>query len=168
VLLIPDKILNNLNDITTEMLKTEGIRGLILDIDYTLAPKSMALPEETVKQFVEQLKSAGIMLYLISNNHKNRVSIFAHELGLPYIFNGLKPLPWAFLKALREMGLEKNQVVAVGDQIYTDVCGAHMAGIKAWLVLPAWQVSSCFYKLRSGFEKPFISRYYKIKGDKLK
>jgi HAD superfamily phosphatase (TIGR01668 family) len=164
VLLLPDIIFEKLSDITAEVLSENGIRGLILDIDYTLAPKSMPLPEETVIEFIRQLKEGGVSLYIISNNHKNRVSKFAQALGLPFICNGLKPFPHAFLRAVREMGLEKKQVAAVGDQIYTDVCGAHVAGVRAWLVLPAEAGKSLFYKLRNGLEKPFISRYYKNEG----
>jgi HAD superfamily phosphatase (TIGR01668 family) len=161
VLLLPDKIFKELSDITAEILSAEGIRGLILDIDYTLAPKSMSLPEDTVREFIEQLKSAGVVLYIISNNHRNRVSRFAQALGLPYISNGFKPFPRSFLRAVRAMGLERSEVAAVGDQIYTDICGAHLAGLKAWLLLPVGLKKSFLYRLRGGLEKPFISKYYK-------
>jgi HAD superfamily phosphatase (TIGR01668 family) len=164
VLLLPDRIFKKLSDITAAVLVEEGVKGLILDIDYTLAPKSMLLPEEAVKEFIENLKSAGVGLYIISNNHRNRVSRFAQALGLPYICNGLKPFPRSFLKAARRMGLEKSQVAAVGDQIYTDVFGAHAAGIRAFLILPGGMSRSFFYRLRGFFEKPFINRYYKNEG----
>jgi HAD superfamily phosphatase (TIGR01668 family) len=168
MLLLPDKIFNALSDITADILTAEGIKGLILDIDYTLAPKYMPLPEDTVREFIEQLKSAGVRLYIVSNNSRDRVSRFAQVLGLPYISHGFKPFPRSFARAVRRMGLEKSEVAAVGDQIYTDVCGAHMAGLKAWLLLPTGPKKSFFYRLRGGLEKPFINRYYKNEGRHIK
>lgn len=161
---LPDRIFQTLSDITPAVLQEDGIKGLILDIDYTLAPKSVALPDEAVKAFIRSLKQQDVKLYIISNNHKNRVSLFAQALDLPYICNGFKPFPRSFRHAVQHMGLTCPQVAAVGDQIYTDVCGAHGAGLKAWMVLPMGSGRSVFYKLRRQFEKPFISRYYKNAG----
>lgn len=164
MLLIPDKIFDKLDDITVQVLETEGIRGLILDIDYTLAPKHSPLPDESVIKLIEELKILNIKLYLISNNHKNRVSIFAQALRLPYIYSGLKPFPRSFLRAVREMGLPKGEVACVGDQIYTDVLGAHLSGLRAWLLPEKSSRVSLPYRIRSTFEKPFIRSYYKKEG----
>lgn len=167
MLFAPDKIIGRLGEITAESLREAGVRGLILDIDYTLAPKSAPLPEKEASEFIENLLQAEVKLYLISNNHRNRVARFAQALGLPYICNGFKPFPRSFLRAVREMGLERDEVVAVGDQIFTDVVGAHLAGLKAYLVLPGGmggRGQSFFYRLRNLMEQPFIRGYYKRHG----
>jgi HAD superfamily phosphatase (TIGR01668 family) len=161
LLFTPDKIFEKISEITAELLEKESIKGLVLDIDYTLAPKSEPLPDEAIIEFVRSLKQAGIKLYIISNNHKNRVSKFSKALELDFICNGLKPFPLAFRRAAKEMGLSVHEVAAVGDQIYTDVYGAHVSGMRAWLVSPNGTNKSLLYALRRRLEMPFINRYYK-------
>ncbi len=157
MLLLPDKRFLNIAGITAERLKDEGVKGLVLDIDYTLASRRSPLPNSEIRTFIRSLQDAGVRLYILSNNHHNRVSRFAEALGLPYQANGCKPLPFAFRRAVRAMGLAKQEAVAVGDQIFTDVCGAHLAGLRAWMVAPyGGEDGSLFYRFRRSVEGPFI------------
>lgn len=161
--LVPDKIISGIGDITPSMLISENVEGLVLDIDNTLAPRHVPLPDEALKRWIAGLAAAKVKLYIISNNRSVRVSKFAHALGLPFKCNGMKPFPRSFRFAVHEMGLKKESVVAVGDQIYTDVLGAHAAGIRAWLVMPIDPHEHPLTKIRRHFEKPFLERYYKDK-----
>lgn len=157
MILVPDKRFLHISNITAELLTQESVRGLVLDIDYTLADKAAPLPDEEIRTFVRNLQQADIKLYILSNNHHNRVSRFARALGLPFRSNGLKPLPVAFSLAVKSMGLRKEEVVAVGDQIYTDVVGGHLAGLRVWMVAPyGGGGHSTFYRLRRRLEMPFI------------
>jgi HAD superfamily hydrolase (TIGR01458 family) len=45
-----------------------------------------------------------------------------------------KPNPYNFNLALGSMGLDKSQVIAVGDRVHTDVLGARNSGLRAILV----------------------------------
>jgi HAD superfamily hydrolase (TIGR01458 family) len=45
-----------------------------------------------------------------------------------------KPSPAMFYSALTDLGLEADDVVMVGDDIYNDVAGAQSAGIRGVLV----------------------------------
>lgn len=158
-MLVPDKVFAHIADITPALLAREGVKGLVLDVDETLAEKKTALPPQDIRTFVTGLREAGVGLYIVSNNHHNRVSRFAGALGLPYRSNGLKPLPLAFFAAVEALGLPKNQVAAVGDQIFTDVFGGHLAGLRVWLVSPyGGEPASPFYRFRHRFERPFIRR----------
>jgi HAD superfamily hydrolase (TIGR01458 family) len=53
--------------------------------------------------------------------------------GKPAVYLG-KPNPYNFVLALDSMGLEKHQVIVVGDRVHTDVLGARNAGLRAVLV----------------------------------
>nr|PZM90441.1 MAG: YqeG family HAD IIIA-type phosphatase [[Clostridium] cellulosi] len=159
--LVPDRIFSKINEITPEILEKEGIKALVLDIDNTLAPRYVELPDEALINWIASLKKVNIKLYIISNNRQNRVSKFSKALGLPFYCNGMKPFPRAFLRAVREMGVPRENVAAVGDQIYTDVAGAHLAGIKAWLVTPIDPRENIIFKIRRMLERPVINRYYK-------
>lgn len=157
MLLVPDKLFLHIAGITAERLVREGVRGMILDIDYTLAARNSPLPDSEIREFVKNMQQADIGLFILSNNHHNRVSKFARALGLPYRANGLKPLPFAFSGAVHAMGLKKEEVVAVGDQVFTDVCGGHLAGLRVWMVAPyGGGGHSFFYRFRRRLEMPFI------------
>jgi HAD superfamily phosphatase (TIGR01668 family) len=161
MIFLPDAVFGSLSEITPEYLRSAGINGLILDIDYTLAPKSSPLPDESTRQFVRGLQDGGIKLFIISNNHRERVSLFAGALGLDFICDSFKPLPSAFRKALRAMDMKKGEVAAVGDQIYTDVLGAHSAGLRALLLLEDESSRPLPYRLRRRLEKPFTGLYFR-------
>jgi uncharacterized protein len=161
---VPDRIFSDISEITPSLLKKEGVSGLVLDIDNTLAPCYVELPDDTLKEWIAGLRSLQVKLYIISNNRTNRVSKFSKALDVPYFCNGMKPFPRAFLRAVREMDIPRDHVAAVGDQIYTDVCGAHLAGIRAWLVNPIDPHETVIFKVRRWLELPFRNRYYKQKG----
>lgn len=162
--LVPDRIFCDINEITPSLLESEGVSALVLDIDNTLAPRYVELPDDALKDWIAQLRRTNIKLYIISNNRTNRVTKFASALDVPFFCNGMKPFPRAFLRAVREMGIPREHVAAVGDQIYTDVCGAHLAGIRAWLVNPIDPSENLIFRIRRRLEKPFLNRYYKQNG----
>lgn len=163
--LVPDRIFRNISEITPQLLESEGVSALVLDIDNTLAPRYVPLPDDTLKAWIASLRDTNVKLYIISNNRSNRVSRFAKALDVPYFCNGMKPFPGAFLRAVKEMGIERGKVAAVGDQIYTDVCGAHLAGIRAWLVNPIDpKRENILLRLRRRLERPFLKRYYRVNG----
>lgn len=159
MLLVPDKIFAHISRITPALLAREGVKGLALDVDETLAEKKRPLPLGDIRDFVQEMRAAGVRMHIVSNNHGRRVARFAQALSLPAIANACKPAPFAFSAAVRAMGLQKNEVAAVGDQIFTDVCGGHLAGLRVWLVAPyGGEPVSRFYRFRHRFEVPFIRR----------
>jgi hypothetical protein len=114
-----------------------NIKGIIFDIDNTLVPwGSWEIPEET-KVFIEKVKENKLKACLLSNTDKRDRALFvSRELRLPVIFMALKPLPFGFNRALKILNLKKEEVVSVGDQVFMDVWGSNIAGIKAILVKP--------------------------------
>lgn len=162
--LVPDRIFESIRDIDIAVLEKENIHALILDIDNTLAPRHADLPDEAIVTWVEGLKKADVKLYIISNNHQNRVARISKSLGLPFRCNGLKPFPHSFHRAVEEMSENRENCAAVGDQIFTDVLGSRLAGVKAWLVKPIDNNDGVLLKIRRYFESPFIKKYYTENG----
>lgn len=156
---VPDRIFNSIADIDSELLVRENIKGLILDIDNTMAPRQVLLPDKALLDWIAGLKKADIKLFVLSNNRMDRVSKFAKALDLPFIRFGMKPLPRSFHRAVRMMELPKSEVAAVGDQIFTDITGAHLAGLRAWLVLPIDKRETLSFRLRRALEAPVIRKY---------
>lgn len=54
--------------------------------------------------------------------------------GLEPVIVG-KPSPEMFVQAVRRMGLERDQVLAIGDRLDSDVLGASRAGLRSALIL---------------------------------
>ena len=50
--LIPDRLYDRYTDLTPQTLSRLGVRLLLCDLDYTLAPRSAARPDETLHQWL--------------------------------------------------------------------------------------------------------------------
>jgi HAD superfamily phosphatase (TIGR01668 family) len=117
-------------------LRRDGFRVVLVDLDNTLVPRdSEAIPDESAR-WVDGLKAEGLSGGLLSNNWHERVNAIAGALGLVAIPRALKPLPFAFRRAFRELSVEPEHVVVVGDQIFTDVLGGNLVGATTVLVDP--------------------------------
>lgn len=147
-------------DITPDILAKLGVRGLILDLDNTLTTHDNPVPGEGVLEWLDLMKKHGIRLMIVSNNHPPRVKPFADMLGLPFVSEGKKPLTKGFKEARKRMKLPMNTLAAVGDQIYTDVLGAWLFGIKMFYVDPIEHEKTAFFKVKRACEKPFLPKKY--------
>jgi len=58
------------------------------------------------------------------------------------------------------MGLPKEALVVVGDQIYTDILGANLFGVKSIYVKPMELEKTAFFKFKRFMEKPFLPQKY--------
>lgn len=146
--------------ITPVMLKTMGISGLLLDIDNTLTTHDNPEPAEGVEAWIASMKTAGIQLRLVSNNHPPRVEPFAQLLEITCICDSRKPLSDGFSRAMESMNLPKSQLCVVGDQIFTDILGANWFGVKSIYVPPMELETTAFFKFKRFMEKPFLPKHY--------
>jgi hypothetical protein len=76
------------------------------------------------------------MVCLVSNNWHERVNIVAGQLGFELVAKAVKPLPFAFLRALRKIGSCRANSAVVGDQLFTDVLGGKLLGMRTVMVAP--------------------------------
>ena len=150
---VPDKIYNSVYDIEYEMLKEIGIKALIFDIDNTLAPYELVEPDEKIKGLFEKLLNMGFKLYILSNNNKERVSLFMRKVDIPYRWRALKPLAFFIKKAMKTMNVKNAETCLVGDQLFTDVWGANRLRLFSVLVNPISQKEDKFVAFKRRFEK---------------
>lgn len=148
------------SDITPQKLRELGIKGLILDLDNTLTTHDNPVPADGILEWLDCMKKNNIRLMIVSNNHTPRVKPFADMLGLDFVSEGRKPLTKGFREASQKMNLPKNQLAAVGDQIYTDVLGANLYGIKMLYVQPIEHEKTNFFKFKRKMEKPFLPKNF--------
>ena len=62
-----------------------------------------------------------------------------------YLPEGKKPLSKGFKEAVAKMGMKKNEIAVVGDQIYTDVLGANLMNLKMLYVVPIEKEKTAFF-----------------------
>ena len=79
-------------DITPQFLKKNGIKGLILDVDNTLAKHDDQTPAAGITEWLDDMRKNDIKLIIVSNNHPERVRPFAEPLGLDFVSESGKPL----------------------------------------------------------------------------
>lgn len=165
-LFAPTVIFRGVDAITPEYLQKNGIRALILDVDNTLTGHgSQELPPQ-VAAWLEQMKKAGVGLMIASNNFEGRVAPFAARLGLGHCSFCCKPSPFGLARARRALGVEKEEIALVGDQIFTDALGANLYGIRVLLVQPMYADTKWTIRLKRRLETPVLDRYYR-RGGKL-
>lgn len=110
-----------------------GYRGLIFDIDQTLVNHGdPATPE--IEALFADLQRQGFKTMLLSNNDEERILDFTRNIDSPFIALADKPKPHAYHQALERLGLSAEEVIMIGDQVFTDVLGANRAGLASILV----------------------------------
>ena len=140
-LLEPDRYFSSLASIHIQQdLLGQGLTCVLLDIDNTLRSRATHDVPPSQRAWLARARDAGVRFCLLSNNWHGDVYRFAEALDLPIVAKACKPLPFAYGAALDRMGVSKEETVAIGDQLMTDVAGAHLMGPQAWLVLPLSEV----------------------------
>ncbi|MCL2884807.1 MAG: YqeG family HAD IIIA-type phosphatase [Oscillospiraceae bacterium] len=155
---------NAITAITVEELTALGARGLLLDIDNTLTRHRSQEIGEDVRAWLARMKAAGFAMTLVSNSTPRRVKPYADKLGLSCSYFSCKPLPLGYWRGVRRMKLKRKECVAIGDQVFTDVVGAKLAGVKCIQVMPVEMETG---KPFLGFKRKLEARIIRKKREKL-
>ena len=135
--LVPDQLYADYTAITPQMLQSWGIRLLLCDLDYTLAPRSVARPDKQVLAWVQAMKDAGIEVMILSNNRSSaRVEEFCKDMGITYVGHAGKPAKRGYREAMAKAGVTEKETAMLGDKLLTDVLGARRSGVLALMVEP--------------------------------
>ncbi|MBV9103126.1 MAG: YqeG family HAD IIIA-type phosphatase [Candidatus Eremiobacteraeota bacterium] len=135
-MLRPDGFAERLAGVSLERLADEGVRGIIVDLDNTLVGYGSSACDPLDSAWVHSAVSRGFRVVLLSNNFTGRVQRIGEALGVPTVASALKPLPTAFWRALAVLRTPRKATVVVGDQLFTDVLGARLCGLRAILTHP--------------------------------
>lgn len=154
----PTYVFNDVTEITADFLYAHNIKGLILDLDNTLTTHNNPTPPQSSLDWLDKMKKSGIKMMIVSNNSAERVTPFAKALGLHFVPNGKKPLTFGYTQAIKEMGIHKKNIAAVGDQIFTDILGSSLKGIRSLFVFPIEPETSLPFRFKRACEKPFLPK----------
>lgn len=124
-------------DIDFERLFDQGYRGVLLDVDNTVA-KQFGSVREGVSRLIRDLMRRGFTICIVSNNRsQTHVKEIAHQLGdIPYVMHAKKPASEGFLRALQIIGISPDNTIMVGDQITADIKGGNNCGLYTIQVNP--------------------------------
>ena len=143
-------------DISIEGLARRGVKLLLVDLDNTLVPYQVPLPDQALMNWRDELYAYGITLFILSNNRReHRPREFAEALEVPFIGHAGKPWKKSFYKAMEQMHVTPEQTALVGDQIFTVVLGGNRAGVTTILVKPIRLAGNPGRYLRYAVEIPF-------------
>jgi hypothetical protein len=142
-------------DIDLEALRAEGVRGLMLDLDNTLVDWNRNEVRPQVRAWLDVARAGGMRLSLVSNAIRGRrVKAIGAELALLVVTWALKPFPGGFRRAMALMGTGPADTCAIGDQVFTDMLGANLLGIRTILVTPLSPRESPHTRLIRLVERP--------------
>ncbi len=127
---------DTLPEVSLDALAAQGVRGIVVDLDNTVCAYHRPELAPGVAEWVAAARARGFALVMVSNNFTERVSAVGAQLGIAVVPNALKPLPFAFLRALRLLGTPRRDTVVIGDQLFTDVLGAKLVGCRTILTKP--------------------------------
>lgn len=158
-LFAPTVYRRRITDISVSLLKRLGVRGILLDIDNTLTTHDNPQIDTAVTAWLSAVQAAGFTAVVVSNNQAARVAPFAQKIGLSYQAKAAKPLPKGYRAAARMLGLPPRQCAVIGDQIFTDILGANLAGMPSILLEPIQaEVDQKFIVFKRRLERPLLNR----------
>jgi HAD superfamily phosphatase (TIGR01668 family) len=154
----PSLIVQDITTIDLALLKANGIRGFIFDLDNTImAPHTGAL-EQRIESWLVLLQAEGFKCLVLSNNKKADYCQLAEKvLNIPVISHAAKPRRSQFRKALEMIGLSAREVAMVGDRPLTDIWVGQRMGAFTILVDPLIKHQERrLYKVLRGLERLFV------------
>lgn len=150
----PDKYYKDIYSIDYNLLKKEGIKLILFDLDNTICPpKEMILSEKLKKLFVE-IKALGIECMIFSNSiDKKKLLKMSNYYDIEYIGMACKPLGYSYRKVIKKYKLKKNEICSIGDQLVTDIFGGNLVKIKTILVDPISKIDEKATMINRSIEK---------------
>lgn len=152
----PSRVFSSYTAISPDYFTRRGVRLLLTDLDFTLAPKSQQEPDDALRRWLETLKEAGITVMILSNNRSSkRVDDFCRTLGIDYVGHAQKPFPKGLRRAMEKAGAQPKESAMLGDKLLTDVLAANLAGVTALMVEPAGGAQTAWQKVLHAMQRPF-------------
>ena len=156
VSLVPDRVLRRYTDVTPQLLGELGVKLLLCDLDYTLAPRSVSAPDEALRTWLARCREAGVTVAILSNNRSpRRVEAFCGALGIWYVGHAGKPSVKGFRRAMEQAGAGPEETAMLGDKLLTDVLGARRSGVKALMVEPLGGPAGTWNRVLHALQEPF-------------
>ena len=161
----PTYIMESVEKIPFVLLERDNIKGLIFDVDNTIATMGKGITDESYK-WIKEAQNLGYKICILSNSiNLKKVRKIMSDLGVFGLCFAKKPSTKGFKMALNLLDLKKEEVIMIGDQLFTDVYGANRFGIKSILVNPINKKEGPFTLVKRPIEKVILKKLKEDKND---
>ena len=156
VSMTPYRVFDSYRTIDPAFFTRRGIKLLLCDLDYTLAPKYQPDPDEELRRWLAEVQAAGVTVMILSNNRSPaRVEQFCRELGISYEGHAKKPQTVGFRRAMTRCGVTPEETAMLGDKLLTDMLGANRSGVLALMVEPRGGAKGAWNKVLHLLQRPW-------------
>lgn len=147
------------------LLERDNIKGLIFDVDNTIATMGKGVTQPCYN-WIKEAKKLGYKVCILSNTiNLKKVKKIMLDLDVMGLYFARKPSTKGFAMAINLLDLKKEEVVMIGDQVFTDVWGANRFGIKSILVNPINKKEGPFTLMKRPIEKYILRKLEEDKND---
>ena len=157
---------DKVENIPYSLIEKDNIKLIMIDMDNTIIDYSNREYSKEIKEWTERMNRNGLKLYILSNSFLGKqVKTIAKELGMKYYYSAGKPFLKGFITIQKKEKINKENILMIGDQIFTDIWGGNRFGIKTILVKPINSRERIHTKFKRPFENIILKRMNK-KGAK--
>ena len=149
--------IDRLSKLDPHLLYNKGIKLVILDLDNTLSPYGNFEVEDELRLWIKNTRMLGIDVVVLSNTWYLRALVSRIIVGVPVYYMAFKPFPFALWKIIMEHGYSPEEVCVVGDQIFTDILMARIAGSSYIYVKPLSPKDGPHTRMFRLLEKSFLA-----------
>jgi HAD superfamily phosphatase (TIGR01668 family) len=133
----PDFQFFAVTDFDSAWLRANRIKGLLLDMDNTVVPWRGAEVTAAVLAWARELRAGGVKVCIVSNSrYPAKVARVSAALEFPCLHRARKPGQGGFRAGQALLGLGAEEVLVVGDQLFTDILGGNRGRMRTCLICP--------------------------------
>lgn len=157
----PNIYTKSIYSVNYDKLYKQGKRVILFDLDNTLIAYYQNSTTKNLKKLIINIKKKGFDIYIFSNSIKEKkVKKIAKELDIKYNLFSLKPLKYNFKKIIKKNNYKPEEIIIIGDQLFTDILGGNKISITTILVDPQSKNEPFFTRFIR-----IVERYIKKKGN---
>ncbi|MGG5368624.1 YqeG family HAD IIIA-type phosphatase [Enterococcus sp. AZ196] len=149
----PTWMVEAIYQITPEQLKAHGFKAVLTDLDNTLIAWNNPNGTKELIDWLKMMDEAEIPVVVVSNNKASRVAKALESFQLDFVSRAMKPFSIGIKNAQKRLGVSKDEIVMIGDQVMTDIRGASAAGIRSILVRPILDTDGWNTRINRFFER---------------
>lgn len=121
------KVTDITSDVMKEMKEKDSIKGVILDVDETIRFDMKSVPKEN-DAWINALQ-ADFKVVVLTNGYDKSINLYFKEKGITVINYAHKPLKKYFAQAMKELNLNTNEILVIGDSSFADILGGNIANM---------------------------------------